>query len=87
MSRSATLTLTLRSMVCSGSSMNPGEDYLLPKKFFRSIALPQAVRKAVLAAAQFRDAWRAPSITSISTSHNFFVCGPKYISSQTTSPH
>jgi hypothetical protein len=29
-----------------------GEDYLYPKAFFRSIALPQAVRKAVLAAAQ-----------------------------------
>jgi hypothetical protein len=27
-----------------------GEDYLCPKAFFRSIALPQAVRKAVLAA-------------------------------------
>jgi hypothetical protein len=29
----------------------PGDDYLYPKGFFRSIALPQAVRKAVLAAA------------------------------------
>ena len=28
-----------------------GEDYLYPKSFFRSIALPQAVKKAVLAAA------------------------------------
>jgi len=28
-----------------------GEDYLYPKKFFRAIALPQAVKKAVLAAA------------------------------------
>ena len=28
-----------------------GEDYLYPKAFFRSIALPQAVRRAVLAAA------------------------------------
>jgi len=28
-----------------------GEDYLYPKLFFRPIALPQAVRKAVLAAA------------------------------------
>ncbi len=28
-----------------------GSDYLYPKSFFRSIALPQAVRKAVLAAA------------------------------------
>ena len=28
-----------------------GEDYLYPKRFFRSIALPQAVKKAVLAAA------------------------------------
>jgi hypothetical protein len=27
-----------------------GEDYLYPKTFFRSIALPQAVRRAVLAA-------------------------------------
>ena len=27
------------------------EDYLYPKGFFRSIALPQAIRKAVLAAA------------------------------------
>jgi hypothetical protein len=28
-----------------------GDDYLYPKIFFRAIALPQAVRKAVLAAA------------------------------------
>ena len=28
-----------------------GDDYLYPKMFFRWIALPQAVRKAVLAAA------------------------------------
>jgi hypothetical protein len=28
-----------------------GGDYLYPKTFFRSIALPQAVKKAVLAAA------------------------------------
>ena len=28
-----------------------GEDYLYPKTFFRTIALPQAVRKAVLAVA------------------------------------
>jgi hypothetical protein len=28
-----------------------GEDYLYPRAFFRSIVLPQAVRKAVLAAA------------------------------------
>jgi hypothetical protein len=28
-----------------------GEDYLYPKTFFRAIALPQAVKKAVLAAA------------------------------------
>lgn len=28
-----------------------GDDYLYPKTFFRSIALPQAVKKAVLAAA------------------------------------
>ena len=28
-----------------------GDDYLYPKALFRSIALPQAVRKAVLAAA------------------------------------
>lgn len=27
-----------------------GEDYLYPKAFFRSIALPEAVRRAVLAA-------------------------------------
>jgi hypothetical protein len=27
-----------------------GEDYLFPKAFFRSIALPQAVKRAVLAA-------------------------------------
>ena len=27
-----------------------GEDYLYPKRSFRSIALPQAVKKAVLAA-------------------------------------
>jgi len=27
-----------------------GEDYLYPKAFFRGIALPQAIRKAVLAA-------------------------------------
>jgi hypothetical protein len=29
----------------------PGDDYLYPKAFFRSVALPQAVKKAVLAAA------------------------------------
>ena len=28
-----------------------GDDYLYPKMFFRSIALPQSVRKAVFAAA------------------------------------
>ncbi len=28
-----------------------GEDYLYPKRFFRAIALPQAVKKAVLNAA------------------------------------
>jgi hypothetical protein len=28
-----------------------GDDYLYPKKFFRPIALPQAIKKAVLAAA------------------------------------
>jgi hypothetical protein len=28
-----------------------GEDYLYPKAMFRSLALPQSVRKAVLAAA------------------------------------
>jgi hypothetical protein len=28
-----------------------GEDYLYPKAFFRSIVLPQSVRKAILAAA------------------------------------
>ena len=28
-----------------------GEDYLFPKALFRAIALPQAVRRAVLAAA------------------------------------
>ncbi len=28
-----------------------GEDYLYPKTFFRSIALPEAVKRAVLAAA------------------------------------
>jgi len=28
-----------------------GEDYLYPKVFFRAIALPQSVKKAVLAAA------------------------------------
>jgi len=27
-----------------------GDDYLYPKKYFRSIVLPQAIRKAVLAA-------------------------------------
>ena len=28
-----------------------GDDYLYPKTFFRTIALPQAIKKAVLAAA------------------------------------
>jgi len=28
-----------------------GDDYLYPKSFFRSVALPQSVKKAVLAAA------------------------------------
>jgi len=27
-----------------------GEDYLYPKAFFRAISLPQAIRRAVLAA-------------------------------------
>jgi hypothetical protein len=31
-----------------------GEDYLYPKAFFRSIALPQGVRRAVLAAQRMR---------------------------------
>jgi hypothetical protein len=31
--------------------MKSGDDYLYPKLFFRSIALPQAVKRAVLAAA------------------------------------
>jgi hypothetical protein len=29
-----------------------GDDYLYPKAFFRSIALPQSIKKAVLAAAR-----------------------------------
>jgi hypothetical protein len=28
-----------------------GEDYLYPKAFFRTVALPQSVKKAILAAA------------------------------------
>jgi len=28
-----------------------GDDYLYPKTFFRSVALPQSIKKAVLAAA------------------------------------
>jgi hypothetical protein len=28
-----------------------GDDYLYPKTFFRSIALPQAIKRAILAAA------------------------------------
>jgi hypothetical protein len=28
-----------------------GEDYLYPKKFFRTIALPQSIKRAVLASA------------------------------------
>ena len=31
-----------------------GDDYLYPKTFFRSIALPQSIKKAVLAAANQR---------------------------------
>jgi hypothetical protein len=41
-----------------------GEDYLYPKTFFRSIALPQAVKKAVLAAA-WRSRRRVGKIASI----------------------
>jgi hypothetical protein len=34
-----------------GSSMNPADDYLYPKALFRPIALPDSVKRAVLAAA------------------------------------
>jgi hypothetical protein len=39
-----------RGTVCSGSDES-GDDYLYPREFFRSIALPQSIKKAVLAAA------------------------------------
>jgi hypothetical protein len=48
MSRSAMPRRT--SSGFSGSLMRVGED-LYPKTFFRAIALPQSVKKAVLAAA------------------------------------
>ena len=31
--------------------MSSGEEYLYPKTFFRAIALPQSIKRAVLAAA------------------------------------
>jgi hypothetical protein len=48
--------LTLRDMAAEKHGLirvvdESGDDYLYPKTFFRSIALPQAVKKAVLAAA------------------------------------
>jgi hypothetical protein len=39
-----------RNTACFGSSIESSEDYLYPKKSFRPIALPQAVKRAVLAA-------------------------------------
>jgi hypothetical protein len=48
--------LTLRDLVAEKHGQlrvidESGDDYLYPKIFFRSIALPQALKKAVLAAA------------------------------------
>jgi len=48
--------VTLRDAAADGHGLlrvidESGEDYLYPKALFRSIALPQAVKKAVLAAA------------------------------------
>ena len=47
--------VALRDAVAEKLSMlrivdESGEDYLYPKSFFRTIALPQAVKRAVLAA-------------------------------------
>jgi hypothetical protein len=48
--------ISLRDPVAEKSGLiriidESGEDYLYPKAMFRSIALPQSVRKAVMAAA------------------------------------
>jgi hypothetical protein len=48
--------VTLRDLAAEKHGMlriidESGEDYLYPKLFFRPIALPQSVRKAILAAA------------------------------------
>ena len=50
------LYVTLRDPVAEKHGLlrivdESGEDYLYPKLFFRSIALPQSLRKAILAAA------------------------------------
>jgi len=50
------LYVTLRDLVAEKHGLlrivdESGEDYLYPKLFFRSIALPQSLRKAILAAA------------------------------------
>ena len=50
------LYVTLRDLAAEKHGMlriidESGEDYLYPKLFFRPIALPQSVRKAILAAA------------------------------------
>ena len=47
--------MTLRDVAADKHDMlriidESGEDYLYPKAFFRSIALPQAVKRAALAA-------------------------------------
>jgi hypothetical protein len=50
------LYVTLRDLAAEKHGLlriidESGEDYLYPKQFFRSIALPQSVKKAILAAA------------------------------------
>jgi hypothetical protein len=36
---------------CSALSTESGDDYLYPKAFFRPVALPLAIKKAIVAAA------------------------------------
>ena len=50
------LYISLRDMAAEKHGLlrvidKSGDDYLYPKTFFRSIALPQSIKKAVLAAA------------------------------------
>ena len=50
MSGSATRRRSVRGLLSDNRS-SLGEDYLYPSTFFREVALPQSLRRAVLAAA------------------------------------